>query len=64
MFRDENAKRQPRQFQKFINKEVFIIRGEKKGFRATLYALSPEDCIIAVHSLPHMNAKRYNVATM
>ncbi|KAG2754082.1 hypothetical protein P692DRAFT_20870194 [Suillus brevipes Sb2] len=50
-------------FKKFINIEVFIIRGEKKGFQAMLYALSLEDCIVAVHSLPHMNAKRHNVAT-
>ncbi|KAG2751374.1 hypothetical protein P692DRAFT_20872471 [Suillus brevipes Sb2] len=50
-------------FKKFINIEVFIIGGEKKGFQATLYALSPEDCIVAVHGLPHMNAKCLNVAT-
>lgn len=51
------------EFKKFINKEVFIIGGEKKGFRATLYALSPDDCVVAVHGLPRMSAKRYNVAT-
>lgn len=50
-------------FKKFINKEVFIIGGEKKGFRATLYGLSPDDCVVAVHGQPRMTTKRYNVAT-
>jgi hypothetical protein len=50
-------------FKQFINKEVFIIGGAKKGFQATLYALSPDDCVVAVHGLPRMNAKRCDVAT-
>ncbi|KAG1726609.1 hypothetical protein EDD22DRAFT_961390 [Suillus occidentalis] len=50
-------------FKKFINKEVFIIRGAKKGFPATLYALSLDDCVITVHGLPRMNAKHCDVAT-
>jgi transcription antitermination factor NusG len=50
-------------FKKFINKEVWIIGGVKKGFRATLYGLSPDDCVVAVHGQPRMIAKRYDVAT-
>ncbi|KAG2737566.1 hypothetical protein P692DRAFT_20883431 [Suillus brevipes Sb2] len=43
-------------FKKFINKEVWIIGGETKGFRATLYGLSPDDCIVTVHGQPRMIA--------
>ncbi|KAG1780895.1 hypothetical protein EV702DRAFT_1042602 [Suillus placidus] len=43
-------------FKKFINKEVFIIGGEKKGFHVTLYGLSLDDCIVAVHDQPCMSA--------
>lgn len=50
-------------FKKFINKEVYIIGGDKKGFRATLYGLSPDHCVVAVHGQPRMNAKRCDVAT-
>ncbi|KAG2740339.1 hypothetical protein P692DRAFT_20753428 [Suillus brevipes Sb2] len=50
-------------FKKFIGKEVYIIGGEKKGFRATLYGLSPDDCVVAVHGQPRMIAKRYDIAT-
>jgi hypothetical protein len=44
-------------FKKIINKEVWIIGGETKGFRATLYGLSPDDCIVTVHGQPQMIAK-------
>ncbi|KAG2038738.1 hypothetical protein BDR03DRAFT_981276 [Suillus americanus] len=50
-------------FDRFIKKEVFVIGGDKKGFRATLYGLSTDDCVIAVHGQPRMTIKRYNVAT-
>jgi hypothetical protein len=38
-------------FKEFINKEVFRIGGEKKGFQATLYTFSPDDCVVLVHGL-------------
>ncbi|KAG1807644.1 uncharacterized protein BJ212DRAFT_1303361 [Suillus subaureus] len=36
-------------FKKGISREVFVIRGDRKGCRATLYSLSLETCTIAVH---------------
>ncbi|KAG2090476.1 uncharacterized protein F5147DRAFT_658146 [Suillus discolor] len=35
---------------KDIGQEVFIIGGNRKGFRAVLYGLGPETCTVAVHS--------------
>ncbi|KAG1721950.1 uncharacterized protein EDB91DRAFT_1088302 [Suillus paluster] len=51
-------------FNKCIKKEVFVIGGPKKGFRATLYDLSADTCTIAVHGQPRMTARRCDVATM
>ncbi|KAG2031209.1 hypothetical protein BDR03DRAFT_1016296 [Suillus americanus] len=50
-------------FNCFIKKEVFVIGGDKKGFWVTLYGLSMDDCVIAVHGQPRMTTKHYNVAT-
>jgi hypothetical protein len=50
-------------FNKFINKEVFVIGGVKKGYRATLYDISTDTCIIAVHGQPRMTVRRCDVAT-
>ncbi|KAG2336096.1 hypothetical protein BDR05DRAFT_1006165 [Suillus weaverae] len=50
-------------FNKFINKEVFVVGGDRKGFRATLYGISTDDCVVAIHGQPRMTIKRCNVAT-
>ncbi|KAG2029502.1 hypothetical protein BDR03DRAFT_987713 [Suillus americanus] len=50
-------------FNCFIKKEVFVIGGNKKGFWATLYGLSMDNCVIAVHGQPCMMIKCYNAAT-
>ncbi|KAG1785181.1 uncharacterized protein HD556DRAFT_1314446 [Suillus plorans] len=44
-------------FNKFINKEVFVIGGVKKGYRATLNDISTDTCIIAVHGQPRMTVR-------
>ena len=36
-------------FKKDIGQEVFIIGGDRKGYRATLYSFSSETCTVAIH---------------
>ncbi|KAG0698113.1 hypothetical protein DFH29DRAFT_878242 [Suillus ampliporus] len=50
-------------FNNYINKEVFIIGGLKKGFWATLYDLSTDTCTLAVHGQPRMTTSCCDVAT-
>ncbi|KAG2102325.1 hypothetical protein BD769DRAFT_1393674 [Suillus cothurnatus] len=51
-------------FNKFINKEVFVIGGIKKGYCATLYNISTDTCIITVHNQPYMTIRCCDVATI
>ncbi|KAG1875742.1 hypothetical protein F4604DRAFT_1924805 [Suillus subluteus] len=46
-----------------IGHEVFVISGDQKGYRATLYSLSFETCTIAVHGQQRIKLKLYEVAT-
>ncbi|KAG2071706.1 hypothetical protein BDR04DRAFT_1117532 [Suillus decipiens] len=43
--------------------EVFVIRGPKEGFHATLYDLLADNCTIAIHGQPCMSIKWSHVAT-
>lgn len=50
-------------FKKDIGHEVFVVGGDRKGYRATLYSLAPETCTVAVHGQQHTNVKLHNVVT-
>ncbi|KAG2155024.1 uncharacterized protein EDB93DRAFT_1102015 [Suillus bovinus] len=50
-------------FQNDIGHEVFIISGNQKGYRATLYSISFETCSVAVHGQQRIELKLYEVAT-
>lgn len=50
-------------FHNIIGKEVFVIKGPRKGYRATLYQLSQEDCTISLHGQARITIKREEVAT-
>ncbi|KAG2097503.1 uncharacterized protein F5147DRAFT_777951 [Suillus discolor] len=50
-------------FKSVIGKEVFVIRGQHKGYRATLYDIGREDCSVALHGQKHILLKLPEVAT-
>ncbi|KAG1749186.1 hypothetical protein EDD22DRAFT_958089 [Suillus occidentalis] len=50
-------------FKKEIGQEVFVIGGDRKGYRATLYSLSTETCNIAVHGQQRTTVKLHDVVT-
>ncbi|KAG1847298.1 hypothetical protein C8R48DRAFT_677640 [Suillus tomentosus] len=50
-------------FKKDIGQEVFVIGGDRKGYRATLYSLSPETCTIAIHGQHRTTVKLHDVVT-
>ncbi|KAG1802905.1 uncharacterized protein HD556DRAFT_1437964 [Suillus plorans] len=50
-------------FKKEIGQEVFIIGGDCKGYRATLYSLASENCTVAVHGQQRTTLQLQNVAT-
>jgi hypothetical protein len=50
-------------FRKDIGHEVFIIRGNQKGYRATLYSFNSEDCIVALPGQQRTKLKIQDVVT-
>ncbi|KAG0703420.1 hypothetical protein DFH29DRAFT_998559 [Suillus ampliporus] len=50
-------------FKKDIGQEVFIIGGDRKGYRATLYSFTSENCIVAVHGQQRTKIEPKDVAT-
>ncbi|KAG1728744.1 uncharacterized protein EDB91DRAFT_1085985 [Suillus paluster] len=50
-------------FKKDIGQEVFIIGGDHKGYRATLYSFTSKNCTIAVHGQQHTTIQLKDVAT-
>ncbi|KAG1787811.1 uncharacterized protein HD556DRAFT_1448317 [Suillus plorans] len=50
-------------FRNDIGHEVFVISGNRKGYRATLYSLSFETCTVAVHGQQRIKLKLNEVAT-
>lgn len=50
-------------FNKFIRQEVFIVGGDLKGYRATLYDLAPDTCTVAVHGRARTTVRRRDVVT-
>ncbi|KAG2048682.1 hypothetical protein BDR06DRAFT_1071144 [Suillus hirtellus] len=50
-------------FKKNIGQEAFVIGGDRKGYRATLYGLAPQTCTVAVHGQQHTNVKLRDVVT-
>ncbi|KIK35767.1 hypothetical protein CY34DRAFT_95509, partial [Suillus luteus UH-Slu-Lm8-n1] len=50
-------------FKKDIGQEVYIIGGDYKGYRATLYSLSSMDCTVALHRQQRTKIQLKNVAT-
>ncbi|KAG2128342.1 uncharacterized protein EDB93DRAFT_1256687 [Suillus bovinus] len=50
-------------FNKFIRQEVFIVGGDLKGYRATLYNLAPDTCTVAVHGQVRTTVRRRDVVT-
>lgn len=50
-------------FKSVIGKEVFVIHGQHKGYRATLYDIGREDCSVALHGQKRILLKLPEVAT-
>ncbi|KAG1760396.1 hypothetical protein EDD22DRAFT_848520 [Suillus occidentalis] len=50
-------------FTSYIGIEVYIIGGEKKGYRAALYNMHGSNCTVAVHGQQHMSLKTCHVTT-
>ncbi|KAG1837198.1 hypothetical protein C8R48DRAFT_680361 [Suillus tomentosus] len=50
-------------FCKIINDKVFLIGGDRKGFRATLYGIGTEYCVVAVHGQARITVKCQDVVT-
>ncbi|KAG1866329.1 hypothetical protein C8R48DRAFT_672090 [Suillus tomentosus] len=50
-------------FKDVIGQEVFVIGGDRKGYRATLYSIGSESCTVAVHGQAHTECKHQDVAT-
>ncbi|KAG1892882.1 uncharacterized protein F5891DRAFT_986331 [Suillus fuscotomentosus] len=46
-----------------IGQEVFIVGGDRKGFRATLYGLGSDLCTVAVHGQARITLKNQDVVT-
>ncbi|KAG1779355.1 hypothetical protein EV702DRAFT_1195318 [Suillus placidus] len=51
------------EFKSVIGREVFIIGGDLKGYRATLYSVGSDTCTVAVHGQRRLTLKRHDVAT-
>ncbi|KAG1865675.1 hypothetical protein C8R48DRAFT_772675 [Suillus tomentosus] len=50
-------------FNKVIGQEVFIVGGELKGYRATLYDIGSDTCIIALNGRARTTLRRHDVVT-
>ncbi|KAG2029836.1 hypothetical protein BDR03DRAFT_1017858 [Suillus americanus] len=50
-------------FKKDIGQEVYIIGGDRKGYRAMLYSLSSMDCTVALHGQQRTKIQLKDVAT-
>lgn len=50
-------------FKKDVGQEVFVIGGDRKGYRATLYDLALGTCTVAVHGHQRTILKLQDVAT-
>ncbi|KAG1811296.1 hypothetical protein EV424DRAFT_1542578 [Suillus variegatus] len=50
-------------FKKDLSQEVFIIGGDRKGYRVTLYSLSIETCTIAIHGQKRITVNLCDVVT-
>ncbi|KAG2115475.1 hypothetical protein DEU56DRAFT_761668 [Suillus clintonianus] len=50
-------------FKKDIGQEVFIIGGDRKGYRAMLYSFTSKNCIVAVHGQQRTKIEPKDVAT-
>lgn len=50
-------------FKKDIGQEVYIIGGDRKGYRATLYSFSSTDCTVALHGQQRTKIQLKDVAT-
>lgn len=50
-------------FTSYVGKEVFIIGGEKKGYRATLYDIRAHNCTVAIHGQKRITLKSCDIAT-
>ncbi|KAG1823064.1 hypothetical protein EV424DRAFT_1346538 [Suillus variegatus] len=50
-------------FKKDIGQEVFIIGGDRKGYQATLYSFTSENCTVAVHGQQRIKIELKDVAT-
>jgi transcription elongation factor len=50
-------------FKHAMYKEVFIIKGNMKGYRAMLYDIGHETCTVAIHGQKHIVLKRSEVVT-
>ncbi|KAG2112352.1 uncharacterized protein F5147DRAFT_771418 [Suillus discolor] len=51
------------EFKSVIGREVFIIRGDLKGYRATLYSIASDTCTVAIHGQRRVTLKHHDVAT-
>ncbi|KAG1858316.1 hypothetical protein C8R48DRAFT_775264 [Suillus tomentosus] len=51
------------EFKSVIGREVFIIGGDLKGYRATLYSVASDTCTVAVHGQRRVTLKCHDVAT-
>ncbi|KAG1894033.1 uncharacterized protein F5891DRAFT_1195724 [Suillus fuscotomentosus] len=51
------------EFKGVIGSEVFIIGGDLKGYRATLYSVMSNTCTVAVHGQRLVTLKHHDVAT-
>ena len=50
-------------FDNIIGQEVFIVGGDRKGYRATLYSIASDTCTVAVHGQARMTLARDDVVT-
>ncbi|KAG2122206.1 hypothetical protein BD769DRAFT_1746834 [Suillus cothurnatus] len=50
-------------FKKDIGQEVFVIGGERKGYRGTLHSFTANNCTVALHGQQRMTFELHEVAT-
>jgi hypothetical protein len=50
-------------FNKVIGQEVFIVRGDRKGFRATLYGIGGKNCTVAINGQASTTLKCQDIVT-
>ncbi|KAG1846392.1 hypothetical protein DFJ58DRAFT_843471 [Suillus subalutaceus] len=50
-------------FKKDIGQEIFVIGGDRKGYRATLYSFNSKDCTIALHGQQRTKIQLKDVVT-